>query len=97
MASLKTYRAQVPVLLELEKLSGLEPAAIEEPIKKRFAGMAGAAVDRSQDGVDRLQSESSEQPLPALWARLRSFKRLHPLPPVLATEPHPARPSERIR
>ena len=37
---MKTYRVQVPVMLDLEVLSGVEPAAIEEAIKKRFAGVA---------------------------------------------------------
>ena len=37
---MKTYRVQVPVVLDLEVLSGLEPATIEESIKKRFAGVA---------------------------------------------------------
>ena len=36
----KTYRVQVPVVLDLEVLSALEPAAIEDGIKKRFAGLA---------------------------------------------------------
>ena len=34
----KTYRVQVPVMLDLEVLSALEPAAIEDGIKRRFAG-----------------------------------------------------------
>jgi hypothetical protein len=38
---MKTFRAQVPVVLELEVLGrGLEPAAIVEAIKERFAGVA---------------------------------------------------------
>ena len=37
---MKTYRVQVPVVLDLEELSGVEPAAIEASIKKRFAGAA---------------------------------------------------------
>jgi hypothetical protein len=38
---MRTFRAQVPVVLELEVLSrGLEPAAIVEAIKERFAGVA---------------------------------------------------------
>jgi hypothetical protein len=37
---MKNYHVQVPVVLDLEVLSGLEPAAIEEGIKKRFAGVA---------------------------------------------------------
>jgi len=38
---MRTFRAEIPVVLDLEVLSsGLEPAGIVEAIKERFAGVA---------------------------------------------------------